>query len=379
MQRADEEAASEPDVEWHAISEATLLKIENGEEDVKGLRIEGFVVVTEVDEDGNEADFDLDNGVDYVVPPWADAERIGNAIANSRNLLKLDIREFWRESHLVAAPWIFHFFRGLARNRSIELLQIYEVCHDWDPLEDIFEAILPFFKHNRNLRCIELHTIDLTNHFESFLFALSSCDKNQLERISLSETNLGDRKVAKLINTLRDHRNLSELEIGGNYISRIGSLALSKLLRHPKSNIHYLEVGDTTVGNFFDDECITIVTSALLVNKTIEFLTINGNNVTANGWRVFSCVLRSPICSLETLFLYGDRLDDEGITAIGDSLVKNKVLNHLNLSGNRQITSAGWEDFSICLRSPTFAVQKLDLTFCGAVNGLQLRWQQTLQ
>jgi hypothetical protein len=115
--------------------------------------------------------------------------------------------------------------------------------------------------------------------------------------------------------------------------------------------------------NSFGDEYITILTGALVVNKTIKILTVNGNNVTANGWSIFSCVLRSPICSLTQLSLCGGCLDDEGITFIGYSLVKNKVLTHLDLSGNCQITSAGWQGFSICLMSPTCALQELDLSF----------------
>ena len=326
------------------------------------------MVVTEVDEDGNEADFDLDNGVDFIIQPWADAERIGNAIANSKNLLKLDIQEFWEPSQVVAAPWLFDVFRGLTRNRSIEHLEIYDVQHTaWSP----FEIINPFFENNRNLRCIQLHSIDLSVHFESFLIALSLCDDNQLERISLNGNNLGGKRVTKFINALQDHRNLLELEIVDNSMSRIGFLALSKLLQHPKSKIHCLKVGDSfTSQHSFGDEYITILTGALVVNKTIKILAFDGHNVTANGWRVFSCILFSPICSLERLTLHGVRLDDEGITFIGDSLVKNKVLNYLNLSYNSQITPVGWQGFSICLRSSTCALQELDLSSCGAVNGI---------
>lgn len=122
---------NEPDVEWRAIDEETLQRIENGEEDINGLYIEGFVVVIEVDEDGNEANIDeendLDNGVGFIVQPWADAERIGNAIANSRHLLKFFIQEFCMRSQALAAPWLFDVFRGLARNRSIEHLEIFDV------------------------------------------------------------------------------------------------------------------------------------------------------------------------------------------------------------------------------------------------------------
>ena len=369
---------NEPDVEWRAIDEATLVRIENGEEDVNGLYIEGFVVLVEVDEDGNEADFDLDNGVDFIVQPWADAERIGNAIANSRHLLKFDIQEFCVRSQVVAAPWLFGVFRGLARNRSIEHLEIFDVhLTAWNP----FEVMFPFFEHNRSLRSIQLHSFDLSAHFDSFLFALSLCDKDQLERISLANNHLGGKQVTRFINALRDHRSLLELEIGGNLISRDGYLALSKLLQHPQSKIHSLEVGDSyeSRNSFFHsldtsrssagDKHITILTGALVVNKTIKFLSVRGN-ITATGWRVFSCVLCSPICSLERLTLRGDLLDDEGITFIGDSLVKNKVLSYLDLCGNRQITPAGWQGFSICLRSPTCALQELDFSCCGAVNGI---------
>ena len=72
-----------PDVKWHGIDEETLLKVENDAEDVNGLFIEGFMIFDQVDEDGYFAEDD-DDVVDIIIHPWADAERIGNAIANSR-------------------------------------------------------------------------------------------------------------------------------------------------------------------------------------------------------------------------------------------------------------------------------------------------------
>jgi hypothetical protein len=45
-------------------------------------------------------------------------------------------------------------------------------------------------------------------------------------------------------------------------------------------------------------------------------------------------------------------------------------MNHLDLGCNRQITSSGWQGFSICLRSPTCALQKLNFSECGEVNGI---------
>jgi len=348
---------SEPDVEWHTLDEETLQKLENGAENMKGLRIQTSVIYHEVI---------VDDGIDFILHPWADAERIGNAIANSKNLLKLDIREFGDE--LLEAPWLLNVFRGLARNRSIEHLEMYEVHQT---VLSSFEVIFPFFEHNHNLRCIDLHTIDLTAHFDSFLLGLSLCDKNQLERILLYENNLRGRQVTRVINALRDHRNLLHLQISGsNCISRYGFLALSKLLQNPRSKIHCLEVGDIFVQNSFDDECITILTGALVVSKTIKTLSVSSGDVTAYGWRFLSSVLRSPISSLERLTIWGCLLNDEGIIVIGLSLIKNKVLNYLKISGSSDITPAGWQGFSTCLRSPACALQELDFRHCDTVNGI---------
>ena len=230
-----------PDVKWHGIDEETLLKVENDAEDVKGLFIEGFMIFDQVDEDGNFAEDD-DDVVDIIIHPWADAERIGNS--NSRYLLNFDISYFGRGSYLAAAPWLLVVFRGLARNRSIEHLKLSDMHNNtvWSP----FEIITPFLKHNHNLRSIQLDSIDLKTHFESFLSALSLCDKNQLARISLSKNNLEAGQVTRFIKALREQRNLLELEITDNSISRNGCLELSKLLQHPRSKIYCLSAETTS-------------------------------------------------------------------------------------------------------------------------------------
>ena len=73
----------------------------------------------------------------------------------------------------------------------------------------------------------------------------------------------------------------------------------------------------------------------------------------------------SPICSLESLTLPGNNLDDEGISIIGDSVEKSKTLKSLNLSCNSGITSAGWQGFTKCLRNPTCALRELNVSSCS--------------
>ncbi len=114
----------------------------------------------------------------------------------------------------------------------------------------------------------------------------------------------------------------------------------------------------------------TILTGALVVSKTIKTLSVSSGDVTANGWSILSSVLRSPISSLERLSIWGCLLNDEGITVIGVSLIKNKVLNYLKISCSRDITPAGWQGFSTCLMSPICALRELDFRHCSTVNGV---------
>ena len=75
-----------------------------------------------------------EDGADYILQPWADVQRIGDAIANSTNLLSLGIQEFGDDEMVVADEWLFDVFRGLARNRSIEHLEINGVHYYMESL-----------------------------------------------------------------------------------------------------------------------------------------------------------------------------------------------------------------------------------------------------
>ena len=322
----------EPDVDWHELDEGTVRRIVNDEEEVAGLRMTSSHKL--FNDDRRDAH-------------WAAV--VGSAFGDSIRLRKLEVQEFrsWDERNADLVPdgwlhdhWNLEFLPGLARNRSIEHLNIVE-C-DFPP--NSFEVISPcFFVHNHNLRSIEIHGCDLSENFPFFLLALST---NHLEQFYLDDSNLRGVQVTKIIKALASHCNLREIHLSENEIFRSGFVALSKLLQQPHSKIHCLDISDKIVGRpCFDDESITILTGALIVNMTLRELSV-GRNVTATSWRVFSGVLYSPICSLESLNLKWSALDDEGIMAIGDALIGNKTLKHLILPFNGLITIDGWRFFT---------------------------------
>ncbi|KAL3768466.1 hypothetical protein ACHAW5_000363 [Stephanodiscus triporus] len=197
MERVDEAPGvatgyQEPDVDWHDLSEETLRRIVNDDEEVAGLFVSGV-------------DAFADGQIDA---QWAAA--VGSAVGDIRRLRKLEIRHFsrWDEEDQWNIDWgiddfalnqlndqlNFDFLPGLARNRSIEHLAMVE-CHF---LPNSFEIILPFFMHNHNLRCIEVHGCDLSENFPSFLLDLSTCATNQLERVHLYDNNLGGIQVTRI-------------------------------------------------------------------------------------------------------------------------------------------------------------------------------------
>lgn len=108
---------------------------------------------------------------------------------------------------------------------------------------------------------------DLTAYFDSFLRALSLCDKHKLKRISFIDNSLVDNQIAKFVNALQDHHNLIMLDISSNEISHHGFLALSKLLHQPWSKIHSLRVNQS---DLIADKCIKLLSGAMVVNKTIQ-------------------------------------------------------------------------------------------------------------
>ena len=305
------------------------------------------------------------------------ATRVGDVIGNSTRLRRIEIYEFFNyideddEDDDDYNPFdrLRDFFRGLVRNRSIEHFALLDISFPWNP----FERLSPFFEHNHNLRCIELVYIDLPEFFESFLTTISSIEKSQLERVVLNTNSLGSNEMARFIQALHEHFNLMDLEISDNVIDRQVFQELARLFSCPASKIYRLRLTDSATRShpFINDDCITILSSSLIVSKSIKALEFNcSNNISRAGWHLFSGVLCSPICLLERLTIEEADLDDNVITVWGHSLLASKSLVYLKigLGSNSRVTSAGWSGFSRCLRSPTSTLLELDVSCCRIVD-----------
>jgi hypothetical protein len=95
-----------------------------------------------------------------------------------------------------------------------------------------------------------------------------------------------------------------------------------------------------------NDRAVISFTGALVANNTLRVLDLSDNfAVTPAGCETFSTVLRNPISALEYLYLNTNSINDHALVSFIDALNNNKTLRRFEISGNGDITVAGYEAF----------------------------------
>lgn len=312
---------------------------------------------------------------------WQDWAGWASNVMSSQNCTPLRVLRVFKGSepdHPI--PNVRFFCSELADNRTIEHLTT--TCFDLTNV-DMFDILAPFFEHNDKLRCIEfLHFESLPMKIPSLISALLTT--NHLERIELYNGQMGDDRAADLIRaivSIPGFHSLLDLGLGSNNIGKGGCVALVELLTNPQCNMQRLNLSD----NDIDNDCIDFLIRALTEgNNAMKELDLMGQKlVTSIGWSKFTIVLSSSRCSLLKLKLGENNIGDEGATSIGESLVINTTLNHLDMrpcnskfhlrprefvGPRNSITPTGWREFSNCLRSPTSTLKELNLNCCDIVD-----------
>ncbi|KAL7431026.1 hypothetical protein ACHAXH_003301 [Discostella pseudostelligera] len=353
----------EPNIEcYNAYEDDALFRVLKNDPDVAGLNLR--ICEGEYIEGGNRE--------------WSD--NLSRAIRSSSHLRRLNVvSESERPSddlHL--------FCRALMYNRSLEHLSLSQ----FDLSEsDICPMLAPFFEYNHKLRCIEITTSAMSDAFPSFISALCKSTK-QVERIDLSDNDIGDEHARDLINAINGDsgghlfsdmiytiwreaprvsrspgllHNLLDLCLGGNDIGRKGCKALRALMKNSACKIQVLNLRD----NSLDNECIKILTQGLVENRSVKLLDItNQERVLPTGWYCFSVALSESNVSLEHIRLGSNKIGDRGFISLGIFVAKNKRLESLDLSLSTVVSSTGWSGFSNCLRSPDCGLVRLNLSEC---------------
>ena len=273
------------------------------------------------------------------------AKRVGNAIGKSTHLRKLGISGAYysrAEEAPPAAPFgLPSLFMGIAENRTIEELSLYEFNHAH---MNTFTTLDPFFEHNSKLRCLRVtNSTNMKVKFIGSSIVSALTLTSNLEQIDISDNHLGDKKTADIIDGLTKLRHLVELNLGRNEIRKKGCKALRKLLRIPKTNLRKLFLNN----NDIDDTCVDILYGGLVANNSLQFLNLqHQKHITSSGWSVFFDVLSNSVCSLDMILVCGNTLGDDGAISLGKSLPGNTRLSVMHLRDCRNVSSVGWQGFS---------------------------------
>jgi len=245
----------------------------------------------------------------------------------------------------------------LKQNKSITYLSVKLNRYDSDEEPPFFNSV----DWKEEGHCItnntQLKTIEVSHMFQPYVLGeqgqnfptrqrlqdFFSCvyQNSSIKDFSFNSICVSDEFGAALIEGLQGHPSLIELAI---YDGKIGSLAycaLGKVLKHPKSKVKELRLHDNNI----DNQGFTALCDSLLGNSRMKRLSLDRNDQITSGWRALSTVLKHPCCKLVDLGLNNTGINDEGADVLGTALASSSV-SSLNLSNNKSISSEGWQTFT---------------------------------
>ena len=280
----------------------------------------------------------------------------GRVIQESTHLRKLIVSSDGESDNIV--PVLSSFFTNLSNNRSIEHLVLKELDHS---SLDIFAILAPFFEHNHNLRCVEIHnSYGIADKISSLISSLIL--STNLERIDVvNSDDLRDELAETLINAINVSPGLPkllELCLRGNNIACTGCVSLNLLLKNSNCRIVSLDIRENTI----DDTCMFALVDALIPNTTLQSLNLSTNGLTSSGWKIFSAYLSD--CSLKKLILERIEINYEASLYLGVSLATNNSLICLRLR-TQSITSKAWKRISEGFKVPGSQLVEVDLSRCN--------------
>ena len=182
-----------------------------------------------------------------------------------------------------------------------------------------------------------------------FALALGSCTHKSLQKVELEDNNISEEEMVDIITALSMHPNLKYLDLDGNRLRKNGCLALATLLRCSAKELQRLFISNNDIG----DEGMKVLVPALANCTHLEELHLFTNpSITTRGWQSFATVLEAPNSNLREIHIAHNNVDDEAVAAFAKALVNNQMLERLSLDNN-PITAKGWQALSKILCDTT--------------------------
>jgi len=132
---------------------------------------------------------------------------------------------------------------------------------------------------------------------------------------------------------------LVDLNLSGCNIRQSGIILLSNaIMDRSKDSICKVNLSENGLGSMG----IEVLISAVVKCNHLKELYLDDNEIGTRGCNSLANLLKRRGSKLETLSLYDNSIDNEGVIALSQSLKKNSTLKCLGLRGNKKITMPGW-------------------------------------
>eukprot|EP00985_Skeletonema_marinoi_P026903 scaffold21290_cov156-Skeletonema_marinoi.AAC.4 len=169
---------------------------------------------------------------------------------------------------------------------------------------------------------------------------------SSLKVIHLSDSSIGNEGLLALVDGLTNCTSLERLYLSYNDFSSAaaGLSSLSDWLQNAPMSLEYLGLEACSIN---DEGLHALAQGAANHCKVLD---LDGNeSITSTGLSYLSNSIRSDSCRVETLWLQGIPIEDDGLKILGQGLVGNQSLRSLYLDDGITVTSAGWVAFSTAL------------------------------
>ncbi|KAK1733230.1 leucine-rich repeat protein [Skeletonema marinoi] len=171
---------------------------------------------------------------------------------------------------------------------------------------------------------------------------------SSLKVLTLSDNSISNEGLSTLVEALQTCTSLERLHLSSNDFSSAaaGLSSLSDWLWNAPMNLKNLGIECCSIN---DDGLHAVVEGAAIHCKEL-YLDGNGS-ITSAGLSYLSNAIRSDSCRVETLWLQGIPIGDDGTEVLARGLANNKSVRSMYLgdSVDVSVTSAGWLAFSTAL------------------------------
>jgi len=234
------------------------------------------------------------------------------------------------------------FYKELSRNSSINKV-VYVDFTNYLLDGETFRMMVPFFKNNNSLNCLEVSEYTMSaDCLRQLALAIAECNTS-LNEVVFSSNQIGSENIVDIITALSMHPQLNRIVLDGMNIGRNPCTALSTLLRCSTTNLQSLSLND----NDIDDDGIKSLSQSIRGSKLQELNLAGNRSISTRGWKAVSSLLATPNCCLERLDISDNNIGDDEALLFADALASNSSLRYLDLTGDDM--TIRHEDFTVIL------------------------------